>query len=69
MLKLLIVLLLFAVIVSLFSGLFFLIKDQGKTKRTVNALTVRVTLSVMLLALVTYAMMSGQLTGNPSPLP
>lgn len=68
MLKLLIVILLFAVIVSLFSGLFFLVKDQGQTKRTVNALTVRVTLSVMLLGLITYALISGQLAINPSPL-
>jgi len=68
MLKLLIVILLFAVIISLFSGLFFLVKDQGKTKRTVNALTVRVALSVMLLGLITYALISGQLAVNPSPL-
>ncbi len=68
MLKLLIVVLLFAVIISLFSGLFFLVKDQGKTKRTVNALTVRVTLSVMLLGLIIYALISGQLAINPSPL-
>jgi len=68
MLKLLIVILLFAVIISLFSGLFFLVKDQGQTKRTVNALTVRVTLSVMLLGLITYALLSGQLAINPSPL-
>ncbi len=69
MLKLLIVILLFAVIISLFSGLFFLVKDQGKTKRTVNALTIRVTLSVMLLGLIAYALISGQLAINPSPLP
>jgi len=68
MLKLLIVILLFAVIISLFSGLFFLVKDQGQTKRTVNALTVRVTLSVLLLGLITYALLSGQLAINPSPL-
>lgn len=68
MLKVLIVVLLFAIIISLFSGLFFLVKDEGKTSRTVNALTVRVTLSVMLLALLAYAVVSGQLPINPSPL-
>lgn len=69
MLKVLIVVLLFAIIISLFSGLFFLVKDEGKTSRTVNALTIRVTLSVMLLALLAYAIVSGQLPINPSPLP
>lgn len=68
MLKILIVVLLFAIIISLFSGLFFLVKDEGKTSRTVNALTVRVTLSVLLLALLAYAVVSGQLPINPSPL-
>jgi len=68
MLKILIVVLLFAIIISLFSGLFFLVKDEGKTSRTVNALTIRVTLSVMLLALLAYAVVSGQLPINPSPL-
>ena len=69
MLKVLIVTLLFAVIISLFSGLFFLVKDDGKAKRTVNALTVRVTLSVLLLGLICFALLSGQLAVNPSPLP
>ena len=68
MLKVLIVVLLFAIIISLFSGLFFLVKDEGKTSRTVNALTVRVTLSVMLLALLAYAVASGQMPINPSPI-
>ena len=68
MLKVLIVVLLFAIIISLFSGLFFLVKDEGKTSRTVNALTVRVTLSVMLLALLAYAVVSGQMPINPSPI-
>jgi hypothetical protein len=69
MLKVLIVILLFAVIISLFSGLFFLVKDEGNAKRTVNALTVRVTLSVILLGLICFALLSGQLGVNPSPIP
>ncbi|UZE96110.1 twin transmembrane helix small protein [Alkalimarinus alittae] len=68
MLKILIVVLLFAIIISLFSGLVFLVKDDGKSTRTVNALTVRVTLSVLLLALLVYAVLSGQLPINPSPI-
>ncbi len=68
MLKALIVILLFAVLISLFSGLFFLVKDQGKSTRTVNALTVRVILSVLLLSVIIYAGVSGDLSMNPSPI-
>lgn len=68
MLKILIVVLLFAIIISLFSGLVFLVKDDGKSNRTVNALTIRVTLSVLLIALLVYAVLSGQLPINPSPI-
>ena len=58
MLKLAIVVLLFAVIISLFSGLFFLIRDGGKTNRVVNSLAVRVSLSVLLLAVVLIYLLS-----------
>ncbi|MDP4547911.1 MAG: twin transmembrane helix small protein [Marinobacter sp.] len=67
MLKIAIVVLLFAVIVSLFSGLFFLIHDGGKTRRVVNSLAVRVALSVMLLVLLVIALWSGSITLNPTP--
>ncbi|MBR9870289.1 MAG: twin transmembrane helix small protein [Gammaproteobacteria bacterium] len=67
MLKVAIVVLLFAVVVSLFSGLFFLIHDGGKTRRVVNSLAVRVALSVMLLVLLLIALWSGSITLNPTP--
>ena len=51
MFKLVIVLLLIGVIVSLFSGLFFLFRDHGAGQRTVKALSFRVGLSVALFAL------------------
>lgn len=51
MFKLIIVLMLFAVIGSLFSGLFFLVRDHGANDRTVKALTVRIALSIAILAL------------------
>lgn len=44
--KILIVGLLFLVIVSLFGGLFFMYRDKGGSKRMVNALTIRIALSV-----------------------
>jgi hypothetical protein len=41
-----IIILMLVILCSLFSGLVFLVKDEGKTKRTVNALTVRIACSV-----------------------
>jgi hypothetical protein len=67
MLKIVIVVLLLAVIASLFSGLFFLIRDQGRTRRVVNSLVVRVALSILLLAVVLIALWHGSLTLNPTP--
>ncbi len=67
MLKFAIVILLLAVLASLFSGLFFLIRDGGKTRRVVNSLAIRVALSVLLLALVLISLWTGNLTLNPTP--
>ena len=49
--KIVILILLFAVIVSLFSGLFFIYKDKGQSDRAVKALTVRIVLSIIVFAL------------------
>lgn len=46
MIKLLVVLMLFAIVGSLFSGLFFLYRDRGAGERTVRALTLRIGLSL-----------------------
>ena len=46
--KILVVGLLFLVVVSLFSGLFFMYRDKGDSKRMLNALTIRVALSVVI---------------------
>lgn len=67
MLKAVIVILMLAVVVSLFSGLFFLIRDGGKTRRVVNSLAVRVALSILLLAVILIALWQGGLTLNPTP--
>jgi len=67
MLKILIVVLMLAVLVSLFSGLFFLIKDGGKTNRVLNSLALRVALSIALLAVILIALWQGGLTLNPTP--
>jgi hypothetical protein len=59
MIKVLIVLTLAAIVASLFSGLFHLVKDEGQSKRMVNALTVRVALSVLLFILLFVAWRAG----------
>ena len=64
MLQAAIVLLLLATLVSLFSGLFFLVKDEGRTSRVVNALTVRVTLTALTVALIAWGFYSGQLVSH-----
>jgi hypothetical protein len=64
MLKVAIVLMLLATMVSLFSGLFFLVKDDSQSNRLFTALTVRVTLAVMTLALIAWGFHSGQLVSH-----
>lgn len=63
-LKLTILLLLAALAVSLFSGLFFLMKDTGDQGRLVTALTVRIALTVAVVLLLVYGFWSGQLGWN-----
>jgi hypothetical protein len=64
MLKAAIILLLLATLVSLFSGLFFLVKDEGRGSRVVNALTIRVILAAATLALIAWGFYSGQLVSH-----
>ncbi|MEO4047983.1 twin transmembrane helix small protein [Pseudomonas sp. CAU 1711] len=64
MLKAAIILLLLATLASLFSGLFFLVKDEGRGSRLVNALTVRVILAAVTLALIAWGFYSGQLVSH-----
>ena len=49
--KIVILVLLFAVLVSLFSGLYFVYKDKGTTNRAVISLTIRIVLSVLVFVL------------------
>ena len=63
MFKLVIVLLLVGVIVSLFSGLFFLFRDHGAGQRTVKALSFRVGLSVALFTLLLVGHRYGLISG------
>ena len=45
--KIVILVLLLAVLVSLFSGLYFVYKDKGQSNRAVVSLTIRITLSLL----------------------
>lgn len=67
MLKAVVIILMLAVIFSLFSGLFFLLRDGGKTNRVVNSLAVRVALSVLLLLVIVISLWQGSLVLNPTP--
>ena len=66
--KLIVLLLLGFVIISLFSGLYFLVKDKGQTNRTVNALSIRIGLSILAIVVVMVAGATGVIELNPSPL-
>jgi len=61
--KIIVVLFLIFIVGSLFSGLFYLVKDKGASERTVRALTLRISLSVILFIL----LMIGYATGLLQP--
>ncbi len=49
--KIVILVLLLAVVASLFSGLYFVYKDKGTTNRAVISLTIRIALSLLVFLL------------------
>ena len=57
MLNLLIIIVMLGILVSLGSGLYFLVRDQGKTERTVISLSIRVALAILLLVLLALGFM------------
>jgi len=59
--KIIVVLFLIFIIGSLFSGLYYLVKDKGTSERTVRALTVRISLSVLLFILLIIGYATGLL--------
>ena len=58
MLDLLIIVVMLGILVSLGSGLYFLVRDAGKTQRTVISLSIRVALAIVLLILLAFGFMS-----------
>ena len=58
MLDLLIIVVMLGIFVSLGSGLYFLVRDSGKTDRTIISLSIRVALAILLLALLAIGFIS-----------
>ncbi len=62
--KFLVLLFVAFILVSLFSALYFVIKDKGRSDRAVKALTIRITLSIILFALLMLAFHFGYIPGR-----
>lgn len=63
MFNVLLLVVMLGILVSLGSALVFLVRDRGKSQRTVISLSIRVGLSVLLLALLAYGFASRYLIG------
>ena len=61
MLKILIALLLAGILISLVAGFIFFYKYQGRSRRVMYALGTRVTLAIILMIVVFYGLMTGQM--------
>jgi hypothetical protein len=60
--RIVIIILLFAVIASLFSGLYFVYKDKGGSNRAVISLTIRIGLSILVFAILIVSYYFGWIT-------
>ncbi len=65
--KIIILVLLLLIVISLFAALFAFLKDKGQSNRMVNALFVRVGLSVALIIVLIVGHQLGYLKTNMSP--
>lgn len=62
--RIIIVLVLIAILASLFSGMYFMLKDRGNSTRNVKALSIRIGLSLLLFALLIVAYLMGWIKPN-----
>ena len=62
--KIVILILLAAVVASLFSGLYFVYKDKGQSNRAVISLTIRIVLSVLVFAILMISYYFGLIPGR-----
>ncbi len=65
--KLVVLTILLLIMISLASGMFFLIKDKGKKNRTLNSLKFRISLSILLFVLLLIGMKMGWLMPHGLP--
>ena len=65
--KIVILGLLFLIVCSLFLALYTLLKDRGRSKRTVRLLTMRVSLSILLILILIISYKAGLIHPNKSP--
>lgn len=64
MLNVLIIVVMLGILASLGAGLFFLVRDPGRSQRIVASLTIRVVLSVLLLMLLALGFIQRFVTQN-----
>ena len=62
--RIIIVLVLVAILASLFSGMYFMVKDRGSSTRNVKALSIRIGLSLLLFVLLLIAYLTGLIKPN-----
>ena len=62
--RIVILILLAAVVVSLFSGLYFVYKDKGTSNRAVISLTIRIALSVLVFVILIASYYFGWIPGG-----
>lgn len=56
------------IVASLGSALFYLMRDRGDSRRTLNALKLRIGLSIILFLLILLGYFTGVITPNQGPL-
>ena len=62
--RLIIVVVLIGILASLFSGMYFMLHDRGRSTRNVKALSIRIGLSLLLFALLIVAYLAGIIQPN-----
>jgi len=64
MFKIVLIIVLLGILASLFSGLLFLVRDRGESRRAVKALTLRIALSIALFVLLMLGYRLGWIGGH-----
>ena len=67
--KVVVILFLIAMLVSLFSGLFFLAKDGNQSRRTLHALTARISIWLVLFVILAVGIHTGAISPSLSIKP